>query len=120
MEAIAMKEPEGIVEATQAVIQYMQSDKQLNTDEWAVTTHFFYIEIEKSTPEAILVDSNLELPFFIKCDLHQKLVYLDDNSNNLTRFADFLRFYGPSWNYLADYFEKIVATRAQYQLNFKN
>jgi hypothetical protein len=124
VEEIEMKEPHDIVEATQAVIQYMESDKKLNTDEWTVVTHFFYLEISKATPEeilqAILVDANLKLPFSIMCDLHQKLIYLDDCSNNLTRFADFLRFKGNAWEYLADYFEKIVATRAQYQLNLKN
>jgi hypothetical protein len=86
-------------------------------NEWLVATHFFYIEIEKALPDeilqAILEDKNFELPFYIACDLHQRLIYLDDSSIHLTRFADFLRFHGSSWNYLADYFEKIVATRVQ-------
>jgi hypothetical protein len=125
VERIKMKEPEGIVEATQAVIEFIHSDKSLTSNEWTVIEYLFYFEIKKASSNEIvsaiaLIDYDLLIPFHIKCDLHQKLIYLDDNSNNLSKFAVFLRFYGNSWEYLADYFEKIVATRAQIQVNVKS
>lgn len=74
--------------------------------------HLFYIELDKSSiievTNALDLDENLDLPFYMACDLHQKRVFLEEsNPLYLLEFSRFLRINSNSWTYLADYFEKV-------------
>jgi hypothetical protein len=115
-------EAEELLLATRELIKYCQTEVKIDhsSDVWLRLNHLFYQLLENAKVgeiiDAINLDANLELPFFISCDLHQKMIFLEDeNPHYLVRFADFLRLNGNSWTYLADYLEK-VATKLEKKL----
>ncbi|WP_155297831.1 hypothetical protein [Deinococcus kurensis] len=106
---------DNLIYIVEQIIKFSQDGKFTNpsSDEWLRLHALFYIALEKADDiqisTAITLDHNLELPFYMACDLYQKRLYLkSDNRQYMTEFARFLRLNSNSWNYLADYFDKVA------------
>ena len=107
---------ETLAEITSKILECCREGEPRNSpsDVWHVLNHIFYRSLGESTVQqisgALELDVNLDLPFYLACDLHQKRIYLDDsNPTYFLEFANFLRFNSNSWTYLADYFDKVAA-----------
>jgi hypothetical protein len=102
------------VELVNEMVKFMESNQKMN-NHWYLLHHFFYIELEKASGEQIreAIDLNYQtfnLPFHIVCDLFQRLILVEENRReNFSKFAEFLRIYGNSWHYLADYFDRVAS-----------
>ena len=108
-----------LIEITGEIIKFSHEGRITSppSEHWSNLNHLFYQFLNDSTVkeinDAIKLDSDLDLPFHIACDLYQRRIYLEDsNPTYLLQFSSFLRLNSNSWTYLADYFDK-VASRLQ-------
>jgi hypothetical protein len=91
-------------------------NRELNTrdgDRDIQFNYFFYKKLEAASPTLIKQilensDNIVELPFHMVSDLHQRLILLEESSENILSFTAYLRSMGNSWHYLAEYLDKIA------------
>jgi hypothetical protein len=84
-------EAEKLLLVTRDLIRYCQTELKIDhsSDVWRQLVHLFYQSLENAkideVIDAINLDGKLDLPFFISCDLHQKMIFLEDEKPHSKR-----------------------------------
>lgn len=91
-----------------------------SSPQWITADSVFFTELHRAKEEEILealkIDKEDSIPYYMKIEMYQKIILLNDrNSKYFKEFAEYLRAYTTNWNYLAEYLE-ILANRLEQEI----
>ncbi|MEY4530378.1 MAG: hypothetical protein RLZZ156_1099 [Deinococcota bacterium] len=107
-----------LVEIVQEIVECLAMGGVSLPPRYYLLVAFFHRRLKTASAEqireAIKIGNWVQtgIDFWIVSDMYQRLILVEeDRKENFSEFADFLRSGGPTWDYLAEYFDR-VALRA--------